>query len=189
MSNYKLFFPFVDKSNIYIADLVYDEKFKDRLYEGVSLQEMQSPLATLKNLSGIPLDILYAPGGKLIVSEKTRTFLQQLAESDFFEFIPVKFENKKMLPYYVLNLLELIDAFDWEKSKYELFEELGPNGDVVIRDVIKMEIDESKTNGRMLFSMLNHEGDTFIHVDLANDMIDNKITGILLDPLTGDINN
>jgi hypothetical protein len=185
MSSYKLFFPFVDASNIYISNLVYDNQFKSILYDGVSLLEMTTPVAVLKNLSGNALDILYAPGGKLVVSEKTKTFLESLKESHYFEFIPVKFENKKMHPYFVLNILELVDAFDFKNSKYELFDELGPKGNPVIRDVIKMEIDQSKTKNRMLFSMLNYEGDTFIHTDLANEMIKNGITGLLLDPLRG----
>jgi hypothetical protein len=185
MSSYKLLFPFVDTSNIYISNLVYDNKFRPILYDGVSLLEMTTPVAFLKNLSGKALDILYSPGGKLVVSQKVKVFLERLKENHYFEFIPVKFENKKLPPYFVLNILELVDAFDFKNSKYELFDELEPNGNPVIRDVIKMEIDTSKTKNRMLFSMLNYEGDTFIHTDLANAMIKNGITGLLLDPLIG----
>lgn len=71
------------------------------------------------------------------------------------------------------------------KSKYELFNELGPKGNKVIKNMIKMEIDESKTNNRKLFTLLNFEGNIIIKIDLVNQMTANGITGILIDPLIG----
>ncbi|NJM80650.1 MAG: hypothetical protein HC854_15440 [Flavobacterium sp.] len=48
-----------------------------------------------------------------------------------------------------------------------------------------MEIDESKTNNRKLFTLLNFEGNIIIKIDLVNQMTANGITGILIDPLIG----
>ncbi|NHN27103.1 hypothetical protein FIA58_015575 [Flavobacterium jejuense] len=185
MSNYKRLYPKLEKGNTYIANLIYDKEFENVLYDGISLKNMKSPNATLKNLSGKSLDFLYALGGKLIVSEKVKLFLEKTYDCSYFEFIEVNFENKKMKPYYVLNILELVDAFDWEKSEYELFEELGPKGNKVIQNIIKMEIDESKTNNRKLFNLLNFEGSIIIHIDLVNQMLNHGITGTLIDPLIG----
>ncbi|NJM80649.1 MAG: hypothetical protein HC854_15435 [Flavobacterium sp.] len=75
---------------------------------------MKSPKATLKNALGKKLDFLYALGGKLVVSEKVKLFLENTDDSSYFEFIEVKFEDKNIKPYYVLNILELLEAFDWE---------------------------------------------------------------------------
>jgi hypothetical protein len=185
MSNYRRIYPNLEKNYTYISNLIFDKRFEAILYNGVSLKDMNPPIATLKNINGKVPDFLYSLGGKLIVSEKVKSFLQQLEETVFFEFIVVHFENKKMKPFYVLNILELVDAFDWEKSDYVLFEELGPKGDRVIRNMIKMEIDTSKTNNRKLFNLLHFEGNTFINIDLANQMIEQGITGILIDPLIG----
>lgn len=185
MSNYRRLYPNLEKTNTYISNLIYDKEFENVLYNGTSLKDMKAPLATLKNTSGKSSDFLYAIESKLVVSEKVKLFLQETEDSAYFEFIKVHFENKKMKPFYLLNILELVDAFDWEKSTYELFDELGPKGNKVIRNTIKMEIDESKTNNRKLFNLLNFEGNTMIHIDLVNQMINQGITGILIDPLIG----
>jgi hypothetical protein len=185
MNNYRRLYPKLEKKNTYISKLIYDIEFETILYDGVSLENMKSPKATLKNVSGKSLDFLYALGGKLVVSEKVKLFLQQTKENTYYEFIDVHFENKKMKPFYVLNILELVDGFDWKKSEYELFDELGPKDNKVIRNLIKMEIDDSLTNGRRLFNLLNFEGNTIIHIDLVNQMINHGITGMLIDLLIG----
>lgn len=172
-------------ANVYVADLAYDKAYEGILFDGISLKDMSAPVARLKKVSGLALDFLYARGGKLVVSEHAKAFLQQLEERSFFEFVEVQFKNGKLPSYYVLNILDLVDAFDWERSEYELFDELGPKGNKVIRNLIKMEIDEHKTNKRRLFSMQNYQGNTFMHVDLADEMIAAGITGLLLDPLVG----
>ncbi len=185
MNTYKRLYPLFNQKDCYISNLHFDDNFKDKLYSGVSLKKMKAPVALLKNINGKKLDFLYTLGGKLVISEKVKLFLESTNDSLYFEFINVNFENARMKPYFLLNILELVNAFDWDESDYELFEELGPKGNKVIRKLIKMEINESKTNNRKLFNMLNFEGNTIIHDDLLAQMIDKSITGMITDPLVG----
>ena len=185
MSQYLRLFPFLETGNAYIAQLNFTPNSLPILFSGKSFIDLPSPDAKLKNPKKPALDFLYALGGKLVVSEKVKLFLQELAESQYFEFIPVNFDQKKFPNYYVLNLLKVIDAFDWEKSDYKLFDELGPKGNKVINELRRMEIDESKTSGRELFGLLGYEGTTFISKTLAEKMQQANITGMQLIPLVG----
>ncbi|MCW3162440.1 imm11 family protein [Chryseobacterium oryctis] len=186
MTDYRRFYAKLEPEELYISEMKFDADFEKKMYLGVSLKGMCNPKATIKNASGEKNDFLYSLGiSKLVVSEKAKSFLEKSEDAHYFEFFDIEFQNKKIPPFFLLNILELVDAFDWERSQYELFEELGPKGNKVIRDLIKMEIDESKTNNRKLFSLLNHEGNTIVHKDFAEEMIDYGLTGILTDPLWG----
>lgn len=188
MSVYKRFYPFLEAGGLYISEINFDPEFEPFLFNGSSLKGMQFPKATVKNATGKAADFLYSYSGKLIVSEKAKQFLEKSDDANYFEFIPIEFSNKKIKPYYLLNILELVDAFDWENSSYELFDELGPKGNKVIRDLIKMQLIESKIKGRKLFSLLNFEGNTIAHIDFVEQMKAEGLTGILIDPLWGHSN-
>lgn len=185
MSKYLRLYPSLESGNAYIGRMIFDPKFETQLHNGVSLMGMNPPQASLKNASKPKSDLLYALGGKLVVSEKLKAFLEMLPEQAHFEFIPVKFDKPKFPNYYVLNILNLLDAFDWERSEYVLFDELGPKGNRVIQNIQRMEIDASKTDNRQLLSMRNHEGNTFITAELAQALLENGISGLQLDPLIG----
>jgi hypothetical protein len=186
MSSYRKLYPYLEKGNAYISTIVFDERSEDTLYNGVSLIEMTSPIATLKNPGKKMSDFLYSLCGKPIVSNKAKLFLEDTNESGNYEFIKVQFKNKKKKEsYYLLNVLNQVDAFDWETSEYTLFDEPGPKGNKVIDNLIKMNIDESKTDGRQLFNLVGFEGHHIIHTDLVDQMIADGITGILTDPLQG----
>ncbi|MCO6161207.1 imm11 family protein [Flavobacterium sp. NRK F7] len=185
MDTYKRLFPNLETGNCYISNLIIDKEYQMILHLGKSLKGMKPPLATLKNVNGKKTDLIYALGGKLIVSDKLKLFLEESKDASYFEFIEIQFENAKMNPYYMLNILELVDAFDWEKSIYELFDELGPKGNKVIRNLIKMEIDTSKTNHRILFNLLHFEGQNIVTINLYHQMVRSGITGLLIDPLVG----
>ena len=185
MSVYKRFYPFLEAGGLYISEIKFDPVFEPFLFNGSSLKGMKFPQATVKNATGKAADFLYSYSGKLIVSEKAKKFLETSNDAEYFEFIPIEFTNKKIKPYYLLTILQLVDAFDWELSTYELFDELGPKGNKVIRDLVKMELIDAKINGRKLFSLLNFEGNAIVHIDFVEQMKAGGLTGILIDPLWG----
>lgn len=88
----------------------------------------------------------FSAGGAFVISEKLRRILESFdvpAEYIHVEVIPHgrKGSNKT---YYLLNPLEAIDCFDYEKSEYES----QPAG---VTHVSKFFIDDAKTVGRHLF--------------------------------------
>lgn len=186
MTSYGRLYADLGKGELYISELRPDPAFRQQLFSGVSLKGMAAPTAVVKNASGKKNDLLYALGmGRPIVSERARSFLERSADAPHFEFFSIAFENKKLPPYLLLNIMQPVDAFDWERSRYELFDGPGPTGNKVIRDLARMEIDASKTNNRQLFVLLGHEGHTIIHQDLTAGMRSAGLTGLLVDPLWG----
>lgn len=185
MGNYKALFSWHEDSNVLIKNIKYDSRFEGVLNMGISLKGMNNPVAELENLSGKYTDFLFAPTSEHIVSEKVKTFLEKTEGKENFEFYPVEFKAKDTPSYYLMNILGFVDAFDWEKSDYVLFDELGPKGNKVIRNMNRMEIDEKKTQGKRIFLMEDYIGTTYIHKSLADEMKAAGITGFKAQPLIG----
>lgn len=187
MSNYKILTSWHEEDNVAIKAIDFDDNYQDRLNKGVSLKSMQNPVATLKKLKGNYTDFLFSPSVELIVSERVKTLLEEEEGNENFEFYPVSFSTKSAIPfsYYMLNMIGVTDAFDWEKSDYKLFDQLGPRGNKVIRELYRMEIDPDKTQGRNIFIMENYTGTIFIHEFIISLMEAKGLTGFKALPLRG----
>lgn len=185
MSQYKALFAWHEKSNVSIDMIKYDQKYIEKMNLGVSLKGMKNPVAVLKNVKGKFTDFLFSPSVENIVSEKVKDFLEKKEGAINFEFYPVEFNIEKHPSYFFMNILGLVDAFDWEKSDYELYDELGPKGDKVIKVMKRMEIDEAKTAGRRIFVLDRFIGTTYVHESLAKEMQDEGFTGFITEPLRG----
>ena len=70
-----------------------------------------------------------------------------------------------------MNILELLDAFDWEKSDYDLFNELGPKGNKVIENLRKTVLKDLIIDGRNLFYVKEFQAKIFISETLEADFI------------------
>jgi hypothetical protein len=185
MNNYKQLFPWHEEQNTSIKSITFDPSFISKMNLGFSLKGMQMPVVKLKNTKAAFTDFLFTPSIEIIISEKLKLLLQNHEKEGFLEFYPIEFRDKNSPPYFLLNIVGLVDAFDWEKSEYVLFDELGPLGNKVIRKIIKMEIDNSKTEGRRIFILKNYIGTLFLHQSLADEMIAFGITGYKEKPLIG----
>lgn len=185
MSIFRRLYPKLESGDMYISELNIDADFEGLLFNGKSCKDMFSPLAIVKNEKGNKKDFLYSFSSRLIVSEKAKIFLETSSDASYLEFIPINFHDKKMPKYYLLNILDLVDAFDLNKSIYRFFDELGPKGNKVLMDYEKVEIDIVKTENRKLFSMLYFEGNIIIHQDFFNEIINSGLTGLFVDPLWG----
>lgn len=185
MGYYKVLFSWYEKSNIHIEDIEYDSLYANKLNQGISLKGMKNPKATLENLTGKYTDFLYTPESEHIVSEKVKAFLEKTEGKENFEFFSVDFNISGQPSYYLMNIIGIIDAFDWEKSDYVLFDELGPKGNKVIHNMNRMEIDENKTEGKRIFLMKDYIGTTYLHQSLADEMNAAGITGFKAQPLIG----
>lgn len=185
MSNFKTLFAWHEKQNVSIGDITYDSDYIDKMNLGVSLKGMKNPVAVLKNTKGKFTDFLFSPSVENIVSEKVKDFLEKKEGAANFEFYPVDFNIKKHPSYFFMNILGLVDGFDWEKSDYELYDQLGPKGNKMIRNLIRMEIDEAKTAGKRIFLLERFIGTTYVHDSLAKEMQEENITGFKSQPLRG----
>lgn len=186
MSEYLSLFAWHETANARIKSISFDPAYEAKLSLGLSLVGMQPPKATLVNARGHFTDMLFAPSVEHVISERMKDFLLE-REGEHLEIHPVQLggSSKKHAPYFHMNVLQLVDAFDWKRSDYELFPELGPKGDKIIRVLKRMEIDPEKTRGRRLFGMEHYVGTTFVHASLAEEMLAAGFTGFRAQPLRG----
>jgi hypothetical protein len=166
---YKEFLPGGDDEEVLeFTDFECSASFDEKMYSGISLKSEERPTIDIKDSTKRPPDFLSGLGTSLpIVSESVRDFLSNTDESEYFEFIELVLNNyDKEERYFILNILEVLDAFDWEKSDYDLFDELGPQGNKVISILRKTVLESSKTQGRNLFYLKDFPAKLFISEQL-----------------------
>ena len=141
------------QKDIFINDTNYPTGIYDLILEGRSF---------LKKLEGetIYMDYKLKNGRKTdwvngiqsldIISEEFKSLIEtESIDLPFLEFYPVILRHKESVlnhNYYCLNVLESINAFDWENSIYTIHE-----GTDVLDSVDKLVLDISKIGDRNIF--------------------------------------
>jgi hypothetical protein len=170
---YKEFLPWVDEMALEFIEFECTESLDNKLYSGKSLKDEEPPKIYIKDPAGRPPDFLSGIGTSLpIVSVKVKEFLQGTEDVKHFEFIQTTIlDYEKDIEYYILNILDVIDAFDWEQSDYDLFDEPGPKGNKVIEELRKTVLIEEKIKGRNLFYVKDFPSKVFISEKLEAQFV------------------
>jgi len=170
---YKELIPSADEILLEFIEFECTKSFDNKQYLGKSMQSEESPRVYIKDPDGRPPDFLSGIGSVLpIVSVKVKEFLLGTEDAIYFEFIRatvLDYENE--IEYYILNILEVLDAFDWEQSDYDLFDEPGPKGNKVIEDLRKTVLIEEKVRGRNLFYVKEFPSKVFISEKLEDQFL------------------
>lgn len=186
MTDYSIILPFASETDQIITQLVWESHDVERT-RGIPIKEFTQPIAQLAKNKMAFRDLTISPLPQLIVSERLKDYLNATDDATHFQFIPLSFKGKKAPSYFILHCLDLADAFDWDRSKYELFVPDAKGDERTIRRLELMVIDEKKVGTRKLFTMPDHTAYHFIEKTFGEQLIAEGFTGIRLLPLKGQI--
>ena len=163
--------PFAGKLYAYDVDLEISEKTLDKLSDGIPIVTNENIKVRLQSQSKPVPDFLgntYKP----VVSEKIKNILLDLNDKDFYQFIPCEIDNRKK-NYWVLNIKQNIECFDWNNSKYRTYSS-NPN---VIAEINIISMNVEKIGPRNLFRMSEFNIPLFISDYLIEIFEEEKVTG------------
>ncbi|HWK22296.1 MAG TPA: DUF1629 domain-containing protein [Ureibacillus sp.] len=113
--------------------------------------------------------------GWFIVSERLKNILQQLDRNS--QLFPVKIVNKlnksQFKTYYVVNILNVVNALNLKESKYDLIEA----EDIKIYSVSKYALNRRELNNLNIIKLKGDELPLFVSELLKKTITDNNITG------------
>ena len=104
-------------------------------------------------------------------------------DATYFQFIPLAFKGKKAPSYFILHCLDLVDAFDWDRSKYQLFVPDAKGDERTIRRFELMVIDEKRVGARKLFTMPDYTANQLVEKKFSEQLIAEGFTVTQLLPL------
>lgn len=161
--------------DVYIKELVKSNFFFENCDNGISLINEPTPEVVF-NKSSIKELPDYMEGNLLpVVTEKVKKILSSLPDSRYFEFIALK--SNTLEKVWLVNLLENIKCFDWEKSEYSTFPETdGINFDMPDR-ITKLSLKTEVIGNRNLFRMYESSIHIFISDYLENLFNQNNVKG------------
>lgn len=185
MSFYQMKWSF-DQNNdhtSFMEQFSVSDKIQKNAFKGISLTTEPLPEATLKRKKGKKLDILIG-ATEIVISQKFKDLLEQFEEDKgFLEFIPINFNNviekDKITPYYFLNILENIEAFDFEKSEYtQLPADIFPDQQHLVQEVKTLFVKEEKIGTRNIFRLKEFAIPVYISEKLKNSVEEAGLEGI-----------
>ena len=130
------------------------------------------------------MDFTEVEFGMPVVSERLKGMFERLAPGAD-QFIPVTVAGQQG-PYYILNVLPVIECVDEERSSFRRFKEDDPvRPDLAGHfDVIeKLVIDERRAGGALLFRVSRSEGDLVAHESIKKGFEEIAATGARFVPM------
>ena len=154
----------------------------DAVFDGRRLGPQKRPYtAHFKANSGKPLDLLTGAVTVPVVSQHLREVVGKFP--DPIEFHPVSVQSPKKpsvsYPYFVMNVLESLDAFDWSRSEYESAGDTG-----IVPMVTRMVLKPAAIGDRHLFRITAYPTVLIISGKGKEILEANQVTGIRYRPVS-----
>ncbi|WP_158997143.1 imm11 family protein [Pigmentibacter ruber] len=165
------------------------EKDSENRYEDDIFNEGKS-VAITKDLYTTQLwgkkytDFHYGVAFAIYINEKIISCLKAVGETNF-QLIPIVVYPGER-PYYILNILNIIDCVDRENSKFRLFTEEYGRPDLLGKFYTfdKMVLDRSKVPKDVhIFRLKGYDLPVFITKELAEEFKKQNIQGFTLKPM------
>lgn len=177
MSNFVRIISYRTDGDLYYTDIDNINKEAEKLeFEGVLIEDIGDPTIKFRNKKAKITDYIMGIGRFPIVSTRFKDLLSSLPDSEYIQFIKCKSNYfKQTEEFWMMNILELVDCFDWEKSEYVKRTKYSNPNEFWPDDVTKVEIIDEKTNGRNIFRVLDFPTYIFISKQLEGLILENKI--------------
>lgn len=174
---YKQLLPWADEDVLEFNRFECAASFNQKMYKGLPINDEPAPQIFIKDPSKKIPDFLSGIGMVLpVTSVKATNFFKALADAKFIQFIkPEMINYEKKEEFTILNILYVLDALDWDRSDYDLFDEPGPGGNKVIRKMRKLILKEDVINGRNIFYLKEFPSVVYISEKLENEIIKSGI--------------
>ena len=150
----------------------------DYIFRKAKFVDIQNELYTTRAWGKKFVDFHFGLGDAIYINEKFVECLKTVGEKNYQLLPIVVYPGEK--PYYILNILNLIDCVDRENSVYRLFTEEYGRPDLLGKfyTFTKMILDESKIPKDVhIFRLKGYEIAFFITNELASVFKKNKIKG------------
>ncbi|UUC47165.1 imm11 family protein [Flavobacterium cerinum] len=163
--------------DLYYTNIENINKEAEKLeFEGVLIEDIGDPTIKFRNKKAKITDYIMGIGRFPIVSTRFKDLLSSLPDSEYIQFIKCKSNYfKQTEEFWIMNILELVDCFDWEKSEYVKRTKYSNPNEFWPDDVTKVEMIDEKTNGRNIFRVLDFPTYIFISKQLEGLILENKI--------------
>ncbi len=127
----------------------------------------------------IPTDYMANNLGWFLISPKFKDVMEKLDIKNV-QYLPVKIKEKitgeEIHGFNIVNIIELIDAIDWDNSEYSVFE-LKERGIKMI-SVRKYALSKNSINNLHILRLKDSKFAIFVSEQLKNELLNNGITGI-----------
>jgi len=139
---------------------------------GSKIDDVSAAKVELKNVTKKFPDLMGRGSSEFFVTDAFKHIVENMESSQNIHFIPVILRNQQ---YWLLNLLNNVEAFDRENSTYSAYE----GG--ALKSIQKLAMKEDKIQGRNIFRMAEEPVYIFISKTLKDAIEANNLTGIAYD--------
>lgn len=166
-----------------IPDTIRNNSKEWELGEGVAVKQWfpENAIFSLSEDFGSELtDSIPNVSNLLFVSEQLKSFMEDHSEANI-EFLPIKIQDQEDKPieesYYLMNLLEVVDCIDLEKSEYSV-SAVDPSS-ILFLDLLVLDKTRISDKNK-IFRLKGKPELIIIREDLAQAIIESKYTGMML---------
>lgn len=166
----------------YAPNSLRNEPKEWELHEGVPVQRWFPKEVTFPLAEDWGIELTDSPPNSLnliFASERLKLFLHEHAGARV-EFLPIRFQDQKDRlvpePYFIMNLLEVVECVDLEKSKFRR-SEMDPN---FIATFYLLVLDEKRIPPQAkLFRLKEKPNLILVREDLAQALVNADFTGMM----------
>lgn len=168
-------------ANAYIDWTQFKEETVTKLIKGKKINEDEIKFSSiwLKNVSKRFPDLMGTGSSEYFITDKFKDLILSMESPENIHFIHGVF-TRKPKEYWLMNLLNNVECFDWENSEYTIYDEARV-GRKAINEIEKLAIKEEKVNGRNIFQIAEYPFSIYISQKLKDAMEEHGITGYALD--------
>lgn len=160
-----------DKDNSYLKDsgMSYEEQEKLISGELVSISNFGEYEISAKSKK--KPDVYSIGHTEFYVNEKVKNIILNNCQSDEnIKFLNIEIEGEN---YYLLNILNNIECFDWDKSEYTTYSNKN-----FLKEVNKLVIKPEKLNGRKIFRIKEYKFEVFVIESIKTEIKKIGVSGI-----------
>lgn len=130
---------------------------------------------------GSPVDFNFCDFDVIVTTQELNRSLKKEVGNNNIQCIPVEVESNKKIAYEILNVLDVIECIDENRSEFLKWskEDRRPDKEGQYRMVTKLRIDPKKAIGHKLFRIKNWEIAVIVDEDIKKLLEAKKISGIV----------
>lgn len=177
MSKFIRIISYQPKGSLWYTDITGLNKEAIKLeFAGKIITDIGAPFIQFRAKTAKMTDYVGGIGHFTIISNRFKEILAALPDSQYMQFIPCQSNySKASEQFWVLNLLELVDCFDWENSEYiKRTKHINPS-EFWPDEVTRVEMRADKIGDRNIFRMLDSPTNIFISKYLENIILEKKL--------------
>lgn len=177
MSNFIRIQCYHTDGHLYYKNISGINKEAEKLeFEGIFIENIGDPVITFRSKSAKLTDYIMGIGWFPIVSTRFKEILSALPDSEYIQFIKCHSNySKPTEEFWIMNILDLVDCFDWEKSDYTKHAKYSNPNEFWPDDITRVELIDEKTNGRNIFRVLDFPTNIFISKHLEKIILEKKL--------------